>query len=120
MNVEIYKQLLDEIKPFKARLIAVSKTKPNEDILELYHAGQKLFGENKPQELAAKYADLPKDIEWHMIGHLQTNKVKLIAPFVSLIHSVDSLKLLQEIDKQGEKNGRTVDCLLQIFIASEE
>jgi PLP dependent protein len=120
MNLEIYKQLLDELKPFKAKLVAVSKTKPEQDILELYQEGQKIFGENKPQELVAKYEALPKDIEWHLIGHLQTNKVKFIAPFVALIHSVDSLKLLQEIDKQAKKNNRVIDCLLQIFIASEE
>ena len=120
MNTEKYKQLIDEIEPFKARLIAVSKTKPVEDILQLYKAGQKIFGENKVQELVSKYEALPKDIEWHLIGHLQTNKVKYIAPFVSIIHSIDSLKLLQEINKQAEKNNRTIDCLLQVFIADEE
>ncbi len=120
MNLEKYKQLHDEVKHCDARLIAVSKTKPVEDILALYKEGQRAFGENKAQELVAKFEVLPKDIEWHLIGHLQTNKVKYIAPFVSLIHSVDSLKLLQEINKQGEKNNRVIDCLLQIFIASEE
>jgi PLP dependent protein len=120
MKLEIYKHLLEEIEPYHAKLIAVSKTKPKEDILEVYQAGQRLFGENLVQELVEKYKSLPKDIEWHLIGHLQTNKVKAIAPFVSLIHSVDSLKLLEEIDKQAEKNNRVVDCLLQIFIASEE
>lgn len=102
------------------RLIAVTKTKPAEMLMEAYNAGSKLFGENKVQEMAAKYEALPKDIEWHMIGHLQTNKVKYIAPFVSLIHSVDSLKLLKEINKEAAKNNRIIPCLLQIFIAHEE
>ncbi len=102
------------------RLIAVSKTKPVEALLEAYQAGQKLFGENKVQELVVKYESLPKDIEWHFIGHLQSNKVKYIAPFVGLIHSVDSLKLLQTINKEGQKINRIIPCLLQIFIASEE
>lgn len=102
------------------RLIAVSKTQPNEKILEAYEAGQRIFGENKVQELVAKYEALPRDIEWHLIGHLQTNKVKFVAPFVSLIHSVDSKKLLDEIDKQAKKINRVVPCLLQIHIAREE
>jgi pyridoxal phosphate enzyme (YggS family) len=102
------------------RLIAVSKTKPVEALLEAYQAGQKLFGENKVQELVVKYESLPKDIEWHFIGHLQSNKIKYIAPIVSLIHSVDSLKLLQTINKEGQKINRIIPCLLQIFIASEE
>lgn len=102
------------------RLVAVSKTKPTEAILEAYHTGQRIFGENKVQEMADKYAILPHDIEWHLIGHLQTNKVKYIAPFVSLIHSVDSLKLLSTIDKEAAKNERIIDCLLQFHIASEE
>ena len=102
------------------RLIAVSKTKPVEALLEAYQAGQKLFGENKVQELVVKYESLPKDIDWHFIGHLQSNKVKYIAPFVGLIHSVDSLKLLQTINKEGQKINRIIPCLLQIFIASEE
>jgi pyridoxal phosphate enzyme (YggS family) len=102
------------------RLIAVSKTKPVEALLEAYQAGQKLFGENKVQELVVKHESLPKDIEWHFIGHLQSNKVKYIAPFVGLIHSVDSLKLLQTINKEGQKIDRIIPCLLQIFIASEE
>jgi pyridoxal phosphate enzyme (YggS family) len=102
------------------RLIAVSKTKPNELLQEAYDAGQRLFGENKVQEMEAKFQALPKDIEWHMIGHLQTNKVKYIAPFVGLIHSVDSIKLLEEINKQGGKHNRVVPCLLQIHIAQEE
>ena len=102
------------------RLIAVSKTKPNEMLMEAYEAGQRLFGENKVQELEGKYQALPKDIEWHMIGHLQTNKVKYIAPFVALIHSVDSIKLLEEINKQGKKINRVIPCLLQVYIAKEE
>ena len=100
-------------------LVAVSKTKPNSDLLEAYHAGQKIFGENKVQELVQKAEDLPKDIIWHMIGHLQTNKVKFIAPFVSLIHGVDSIKLLKEINKRAEQNNRVIDCLLQVHIATE-
>lgn len=120
MDIEKYKQLLNEITPFNARLVAVSKTKPVEDIVKVYEAGQRIFGENKVQEMAAKYEALPKDVEWHLIGHLQTNKVKYIAPFVSMIHSVDSLKLLQEIDKQAQKQNRVIDCLFQIFIAQEE
>ena len=100
--------------------MAVSKTKPVEDILELYDLGHRDFGENYVQEMVTKAAQLPKDIRWHYIGHLQTNKVKLIAPFVQLIHGVDSLKLLEEINKQGEKQGRVLDCLLQVHIAMEE
>lgn len=102
------------------KLIAVSKRQPNEKILSAYNAGFKRFGENYVQELVSKQEDLPKDIEWHMIGHLQSNKVKYIAPFVSLIHSVDSFKLLKEINKQALKNGRVIDCLLQVHIAKEE
>jgi len=111
INQEIGKQ---------ARLIAVSKTKPESAILEAYEGGQRLFGENKVQEMTSKHANLPKDIEWHLIGHLQSNKVKYIAPFVGLIHSVDSLKLLEVIDKEGAKNNKVIACLLQVFIASEE
>ena len=106
--------------PKKVTLVAVSKTKPNSFILEAYHAGQKIFGENKVQELAEKAKNLPKDIMWHMIGHLQTNKVKFIAPFVSLIHAVDSLKLLKEINKRAKQNNRVIDCLLQVHIATED
>ena len=102
------------------RLVAVSKTKPNEDILEAYHAGHKIFGENKVQDLVQKYEQLPKDIEWHFIGHPQTNKVKYIAPFVQLIHGVDSLKLLKVINKEAKKNNRKIECLLQFHIAEEE
>ena len=105
--------------PKEVTLVAVSKTKPNSLILEAYHAGQKIFGENKAQELAQKAEDLPKDIVWHMIGHLQTNKVKFIAPFVALIHGVDSIKLLKEINKRAEQNNRVIDCLLQVHIATE-
>jgi pyridoxal phosphate enzyme (YggS family) len=109
-----------ELKDTKCRLIAVSKTQPIEKVYEAYEAGQRLFGENKAQEMASKYEALPKDIEWHMIGHLQTNKVKYIAPFVSLIHSVDSIKLLEEINKQAKKSNRKIRCLLQVYIAHEE
>lgn len=104
----------------ETRLIAVTKTKPEEVLLEAYEAGYKRFGENKVQEMTAKYESLPKDIEWHMIGHLQTNKVKYMAPYVALVHSVDSFKLLKEINKEAVKNQRVIDCLLQIFIAQEE
>lgn len=104
----------------RAKLVAVTKTKPIEVLQEAYDAGCKCFGENKVQEMTAKYDELPKDIEWHMIGHLQSNKVKYIAPFVNLIHSVDSYKLLKEINKQAQKNDRIIDCLLQVHIAEEE
>jgi len=113
-------ELKKETDRLNVKLIAVSKTKPNEEILEAYHAGQRVFGENQVQELVEKHDALPKDIEWHLIGHLQTNKVKYIAPFVKLIHSVDSIKLLKEIDKQAEKNNRIIDCLLQVYIADED
>jgi len=112
--------LKKETGTLKATLLAVSKTKPTEDILQAYNAGQRLFGENQVQELVEKYEQLPKDIEWHLIGHLQTNKVKYIAPFVSMIQSVDSMKLLQEINKHALKHNRIIDCLLQIYIADEE
>lgn len=119
INTKKYKELLAEIGD-KVNLVAVSKTKSVEDIKALYDLGQRDFGENYVQELVDKYEALPKDIHWHFIGHLQTNKVKYIAQFVSLIHGVDSLKLLQEINKQGEKNNRIINCLLQIHIAQEE
>ena len=109
-----------ETERANVKLIAVSKTKSAEDVMEAYEAGQRIFGENLVQELVDKYEKLPKDIEWHLIGHLQTNKVKLIAPFIKLIQSVDSLKLLQEINKQAFKNSRVIDCLLQIYIADED
>lgn len=114
------KSIKTELESVKVKLIAVSKTKTSETILEAYQAGQKVFGENQVQELVEKYQQLPKDIEWHLIGHLQTNKVKYIAPFIHLIHGVDSLKLLKEINKEAVKINRTIDCLLQIYIADEE
>ena len=120
MNTDNYKALLEEIKPTGAKLVAVSKTKPVADILELYNLGQRIFGENKVQEVLQKQPLLPADIEWHLIGHLQTNKVKQVIPFAAMIHSVDSLKLLAEINKQAAKSNRTINCLLQIFIADEE
>jgi pyridoxal phosphate enzyme (YggS family) len=101
-------------------LVAVSKTKPISDLMEAYEAGQRIFGENKIQEMTEKWEAMPKDIQWHMIGHVQTNKVKFMAQFVSLIHGVDSLKLLEEINKQALKSNRIIDCLLQIYIAEEE
>lgn len=110
----------EEIGKAGIKLIAVSKTKPLESIMEAYEAGQRIFGENMVQELVEKHEKLPEDIEWHLIGHLQTNKVKYIAPFISMIHSVDSMKLLQEINKQALKNNRVIDCLLQLEIADEE
>ncbi|MCL9770098.1 YggS family pyridoxal phosphate-dependent enzyme [Flavobacterium sp. HXWNR69] len=106
--------------PKNVTLVAVSKTKPVADLMEAYDAGQRIFGENKIQEMTDKWEVMPKDIEWHMIGHVQTNKVKYMAPYVSLIHGVDSLKLLQEINKQAAKNNRVIDCLLQVYIAEEE
>ncbi len=115
-NIAVIKSQL----PLNVRLVAVSKTKPVEDILAAYNAGQRIFGENKVQELIQKYETLPKDIEWHFIGHPQTNKIKYIAPFVSLIHGVDSLKLLKVIDSEAKKNNRKIACLLQFHIASEE
>jgi len=115
-NVAIVKKGI----PKNVSLIAVSKTKPESSILDAYNAGQRSFGENKAQEMATKFESLPKDIAWHMIGHLQTNKVKLIAPFVELIHGVDSLNLLKEINKQGLKNNRIIDVLLQFHIATED
>ena len=106
--------------PEKVTLVAVSKTKPVADLMQAYDAGQRIFGENKIQEMVEKYEQMPKDIAWHMIGHVQTNKVKFMAPFVALIHGVDSLKLLEEINKQALKSNRIIDCLLQIHIAEEE
>lgn len=118
--------IADKIKEFQAELpedvtlVAISKTKPNEDIMEAYNAGQRVFGENKIQEMEQKHQDLPKDIKWHMVGHVQRNKVKYMAEFVDLIHAVDSLKLLKEIEKQAAKYNRTIECLLQIKIAEED
>jgi pyridoxal phosphate enzyme (YggS family) len=115
-NLQFFLQNL----PPDCQLIAVSKTKPVESIQEAYDAGQRVFGENKVQELVPKYEALPKDIQWHLIGHLQSNKVKYIAPFVHLIHSIDSFKLLEEVNKQAGKANRTISCLLQLHIAEEE
>ena len=121
MNIEIkkYKEISNELDG-NATLVAVSKTKPVEDIKALYDLGQRDFGENYVQELTEKYEQLPKDIRWHFIGHLQSNKVKFIAPFIHLIHGVDSFGLLKEINKQAVKNNRIINCLLQIHIAKEE
>jgi pyridoxal phosphate enzyme (YggS family) len=116
-NIALFRQ---ELAPTHCKLIAVSKNHPAESIQEAYEAGQLVFGENKVQEMTEKHEVLPKDIQWHLIGHLQTNKVKYIAPFVSLIHSVDSGKLLEEINRQGKKNNRIISCLLQVFVAQEE
>ena len=116
-------QNLQQIKsqlPNHVTLVAVSKTKPVADLREAYDAGQRIFGENYVQELVEKHGQLPNDVQWHFIGHLQSRKVKLIVPFVSLIHGVDSLKLLQEINKEAKKNNRVIDCLLQVYIAEEE
>jgi PLP dependent protein len=116
-NIRSFEKLLQGTS---CKLIAVTKTKPVEMLMQAYEAGCKRFGENKVQEMVEKYEQLPKDIEWHLIGHLQSNKVKYIAPFVSMIHSIDSLKLLQEVDKQAKKYNRIIHCLLQIHIAQEE
>ncbi len=120
MNIKNNINNIRQNLPPGCRLVAVSKTQPVEKITDAYNAGQRLFGENKVQELVPKYEALPKDIEWHMIGHLQTNKVRYIAPFIHCIQSVDSLKLLKEINKQAQKANRTISCLLQVFIAAEE
>ena len=120
VNHEKYREIVDELTAQDVTLIAVSKTKPVEDIQELYALGHRDFGENYVQELVEKEAQLPKDIRWHFIGHLQSNKVKFIAPFVYLIHGVDSLKLLQEINKQGTRTKRVINFLLQVHIAQEE
>jgi pyridoxal phosphate enzyme (YggS family) len=106
--------------PANVTLVAVSKTKPVADLMEAYNAGQRVFGENKIQEMTEKWEQMPKDIQWHMIGHVQTNKVKYMAEYVSLIHGVDSLKLLHEINRQAAKHNRVIDCLLQVYIAEEE
>lgn len=120
ININAYQVIKNELGLKNVTLVAVSKTKPVDDIMELYHLGQRDFGENYVQELVEKAEILPNDINWHFIGHLQTNKVKLIAPFVQLIHGVDSLKLLKEINKQAEKSNRVIDCLLQMHIAQED
>lgn len=106
--------------PEQVTLVAVSKTKPSSDILEAYEGGQRVFGENKIQEMSAKHEELPKDIQWHMIGHVQTNKIKYMAPFVNLVHGVDREKVLKELNKQALKNERSIDCLLQVHIATED
>jgi pyridoxal phosphate enzyme (YggS family) len=113
-------QTIKSTLPENVTLVAVSKTKPVSDLMEAYDAGQRIFGENKIQEMADKWEQMPKDIQWHMIGHVQTNKVKFMAPFVTLIHGVDSFRLLQEINKQAQKHNRIIDCLLQMHIAEEE
>ena len=119
MIIDNLKLILSKL-PKSVTLVAVSKTKPNAAIMQAYDAGHRVFGENKVQDMVTKSEELPSDIQWHMIGHLQTNKVKFIAPFVSLIHGVDSFKLIKEIDKRAAQNNRIIDCLLQIRIAKEE
>ncbi len=119
-NQEVYRQIVEELKPYNATLVAVSKTKPVAAIKELYDLGHRDFGENYVQELLEKQAALPADIRWHFIGHLQSNKVKYIAPFVHLVHGIDSLKLLREVEKQGRNLQRTIGVLLQVHIAREE
>jgi PLP dependent protein len=120
MSIQNNLRSIQATLPENVTLVAVSKTKPISDLMEAYEAGQRIFGENKIQEMTEKWEVMPKDIQWHMIGHVQTNKVKYMAPFVSLIHGVDSLKLAQEINKQAQKNNRIIDCLLQVYIAEEE
>lgn len=120
MIAEQLQHFWQELEPYSCKLIPVSKTKSNELILSAYKAGNKIFGENKVQELVLKQEELPKDIEWHYIGHLQRNKVKYLASFVHLIHAVDSARLLNAINKEGIKNNRVINCLLQVHIASEE
>lgn len=120
MNIRENLIALQKEIPPDIKMVAVSKTKPLADIETLYGCGHKIFGENKVQELTSKYENLPKDIEWHMIGHLQSNKVKYIAPFVSMVHAVDSLKLLKTINKEAQKNNRVIPCLFQLYIAKEE
>ena len=120
INTEAYYQISEEVSSKGATLVAVSKTKPVTEILDLYKLGQRDFGENYVQELVEKVAQLPADIRWHFIGHLQSNKVKYIAPFIHLIHSVDNQKLAKEINKQAAKQNRVIDCLLQVYIAEEE
>jgi pyridoxal phosphate enzyme (YggS family) len=129
MNFKIRKMegsIKEHIKTFTEELgenidlVAVSKTKPNEDLMEAYNAGQRIFGENKVQEMTDKWEALPKDIKWHMVGHVQTNKVKYMAPYVDLIHAVQKMKLLLEINKRAEENDRIIDCLLQVKIAEED
>jgi PLP dependent protein len=120
IHTEVYTSIIEELRGKNVTLVAVSKTKPVSDILELYNLGQRDFGENYVQELSEKYLQLPQDTRWHFIGHLQSNKVKNIASFVHLVHGVDSFKLLKEINKQALKNNRVIDCLLQVHVAREE
>jgi len=120
MSIQNNLQHIKAQLPDHVTLVAVSKTKPVSDLMEAYQAGQRIFGENKIQEMTNKHEEMPKDIEWHMIGHVQSNKVKYMAPFVNLIHGVDSIKLIKEINKQALKNNRIINCLLQIKIASED
>ena len=120
MQIEKNLSILKNSIPDNIDIVAVSKTKPINDLKEAYRAGQRIFGENKVQEMVSKFEQLPKDIQWHMVGHLQTNKVKYIASFVNTIHSLDSHKLLKEIQKQAFKNNREIKCLIQIRIANEE
>jgi uncharacterized pyridoxal phosphate-containing UPF0001 family protein len=115
MSIVTNLQKIKSVLPQNVTLVAISKTYPAEVIMEAYDTGHRIFGENKVQEMVSKFEQLPKDIDWHLVGHLQTNKVKYIAPFVKLIHSVDSLKLLKEINKQAEKNNRVIECLLQMY-----
>lgn len=120
MSIAQNLKTIKESLPEHVKLVAISKTKSIEQIMEAYNAGQRIFGENKVQEMEQKYPELPKDIEWHMVGHLQRNKVKDLAPFVSMIHAVDSLRLLNRIDREAGRNKRIINCLLQIKIAEEE
>ena len=120
MTIEYNLNKICSLLPVGVKLVAVSKTKTNDEIMEAYRAGQKIFGENKVQELVGKWESLPKDIQWHFIGHLQSNKVRLIAPFISMVHSVDSYKLLRTINEEAKRAGRVIPCLLQFHIASEE
>lgn len=120
MIAENIEKFNEQLTSTHCKLVAVSKTKPIEDLQLAYQAGQRIFGENKSQEMQSKYELLAKDVQWHMIGHLQRNKVKYIAPFVNLVHSIDSVKLIKEIQKEAIKNDRTIDCLLQVYIAKEE
>jgi hypothetical protein len=120
MSIQTNLTQIKQMLPQEVTLVAVSKTKPIADLMEAYEAGQRIFGENKIQEMTDKWEKMPKDIQWHMIGHVQTNKVKFMAEYVHLIHGVDSLKLLEEINKQAKKHQRVIDCLLQVYIADEE
>lgn len=120
MSIETKINQIKSTIPKDVTLVAVSKTKPVSDLMEAYNTGQRIFGENKIQEMVEKYEEMPKDIDWHMIGHVQSNKIKYMAPFVSLIHGIDRLKLLKEVNKQGKKNDRIINCLLQIKIAEED